>query len=681
MKTNVNRIKQMVLQLNYYRDCYYNKSESKISDYEYDKLYDELQQLEKQTGFILSNSPTQTVGYDVVSELKKVKHSHPMMSLDKTKLVSDIEKFVGDKDCILMCKMDGLTVLLTYEDGELVQAETRGNGEIGELITHNAKVFENIPLHIDLKGHVEFEGEAIITYSDFEKINQSISNESARYKNPRNLVSGSVRQLDSNIAKNRHIQFVCWKVPAGMEHENSMYKRLNNAYNLGFDVVPTVKVGYERGGIKTCIEDNIEELQSQAGKIGYPIDGMVISYDDIQYGQSLGMTGHHPKHSLAYKFYDEEVETILKDIEWTMGKTGVLTPTAIFDPVDIDGTTVERASIHNITIMNKLTGGNPWYRGMKLMVYKANMIIPQVASVVVDYEEINKCDRNDILYIPQQCPICGANTKILKENDSEVLMCVNAQCKGKLLGELCAFVSKNAHDIKGLSEATLKLCIQAGYIKRLDDIFYLRDRRIQLSALPKMGSKKVDNILKAIEDSRSTTLRKFLCGLSIPLIGVTASKDIEKLETQRAKENHCYSVFNMFMDDINNGFDFTCINGFGDAMLESMRTYFKNNMMFARDLAGEFIFDPIDSRNEPEINLLLGMKFCITGVLHTFKNRDEVVDTIERYGGSVVSSVTSKTAYLVNNDLESNSSKNKKAKQLGVPIISENDLLKMIGKI
>lgn len=682
MSTYANKIKQMVQELNYYRDCYYNKSESKISDYEYDKLYDELQKLEKQTGFILSNSPTQTVGYDVVSELKKVKHSHPMLSLDKTKSITDIEKFVGDKDCVLMCKMDGLTVLLTYEDGELVQGETRGNGEIGELITHNVRVFENIPLHIDLKGHVEFEGEAIITYTDFDKINESISDENERYKNPRNLVSGSVRQLDSNIAKNRHIQFVCWKVPAGMEDENSMYARLNIAYNLGFDIVPTVRIGYERGGMKTTIEDNIEELQSMAVKIGYPIDGMVVTYDDIQYGLSLGMTGHHPRHSLAYKFYDEEVETVLKDIEWTMGKTGVLTPTAVFEPVEIDGTTVERASIHNISIMNKLSNGSPWYKGMTLLVYKANMIIPQVSSVKIDDDEIQKCSSDDILYVPQHCPICGADTMILNENGSDMLTCVNAQCTGKLLGELCAFVSKSAHDIKGLSEATLNLCIQSGYISSLYDIFYLKDHREELVALPRMGAKKVDNILDAIEKSRNTTLKKFLCGLSIPLIGVSASKEIERLETQRARKNHCYSAYNMFMSDINSDFDFTCIDGFGSTMLESLRTYFKNNMMFVKDLAGEFMFEPVvDGGGDSGESALSGMKFCITGVLHTFKNRDEAVEAIEKCGGIVSNSVTSKTTYLVNNDLESTSGKNKKAKELGIPIISEDSLIEMLGKV
>ena len=663
-----NEIKKLVKELNHYRDQYYNHAISEISDHDYDELFDRLQKLESETGYILSNSPTQTVGYEVVSELQKVKHSHPMLSLSKTKSIEELDRFINGKPVIISCKLDGLTVLLTYEDGELVQAETRGNGELGELITHNAKVFDNIPLHIDRAGHFEVEGEAIITYKDFENINAILSDEQ-KYKNPRNLASGSVRQLDSSIAKERHLKFIAWKIPEDSEH-NTMRERLDYAEALGFDVVPRLCV--------THIENEhvINILKIQANNLEYPIDGMVVTYDDIQYGESLGMTGHHPKHSIAFKFYDETVETELLDIEWTMGKTGVLTPVAVFNPVEIEGTTVERANLHNISVMFGLSNYKPWYKGMRIFVYKANMIIPQVASVI--YENSNN---DNILDIPDVCPICRMETGQFTENRSTVLMCTNPNCKGKLLGVLKTFCSKQAHDIKGLSEATLELLINNGYLNNLRDLFYLKNNRTELTRLPGLGAKKVDGILQSIEKCRKTTLSKFLCGLSIPLFGVSTCKEIEKYETSKAKERGM-QIWDAFWDDVvNRRYLSNYIDGFGRVMDESFHTYMDANISFVRELSTEFIFDSVSDNISAGDNSLNGKKICITGSLHHFTNRDELVKNIESHGGKVVSSVSSKTDYLLTNDKESGSGKNVKAAQLDIPIISEEEYLSLCGEV
>ena len=663
-----NEIKKLVKELNHYRDQYYNHAISEISDHDYDELFDRLQKLESETGYILSNSPTQTVGYEVVSELQKVKHSHPMLSLSKTKSIEELDRFINGKPVIISCKLDGLTVLLTYEDGELVQAETRGNGELGELITHNAKVFDNIPLHIDRAGHFEVEGEAIITYKDFEDINARLSDEQ-KYKNPRNLAAGSVRQLDSSIAKERHLKFIAWKIPEDGER-NTMRERLDYAEALGFDVVPRLCV--------THIENEhvINILKIQANNLGYPIDGMVVTYDDIKYGESLGMTGHHPKHSIAFKFYDETVETELLDIEWTMGKTGVLTPVAVFNPVEIEGTTVERANLHNISVMFGLSNYKPWYKGMRIFVYKANMIIPQVASVI--YENSNN---DNILDIPDVCPICRMETGQFTENRSTVLMCTNPNCKGKLLGVLKTFCSKQAHDIKGLSEATLELLINNGYLNNLRDLFYLKNDRVELTRLPGLGVKKVDGILQSIEKCRKTTLSKFICGLSIPLFGISTCKEIEKYETSKA--NECgMQIWDAFWDDVvNRRYLSNYIDGFGRVMDESFHTYMDANISFVRELSTEFIFDSVSDNISACDNSLNGKKICITGSLHHFTNRDELVRNIESHGGKVVSSVSSKTDYLLTNDKESGSGKNVKAAQLDIPIISEEEYLSLCGEV
>lgn len=656
----IEEMKALVEKLNQYRDAYYNNAESIVTDHQYDDLCDQLEKMEKETGIILSNSPVHSVGYEVKSKLEKIEHSHLMMSLDKTKDVNMLRKFIGDKDSLLMCKMDGLTILLTYEDGELIQAETRGNGVTGEIITHNAKAFENIPMHINQKGHVEIEGEAIITYTDFEKINNLIKHEEDRYKNPRNLASGSVRQLDSKVAAKRHVRFIVWKVPAGMNKLPLMSERFEKARELGFDIVPYIQIFKEQ----QSLEEAINLLKEKASQLSYPIDGLVAAYNDIAYGLSLGTTDKYPRHSLAFKFYNVEYETVLNAVEWTMGKSGQLTPTAVFEPVEIDGTSVSRASLHNVSIFKRFY----LHKGDTVAVYKANQIIPQISrNMTRGYNTGEK------FIIPKICPICGEPVSVVKENDSEVLMCMNAGCKGKLLGELNAFVGKKAHDINGLSEATLSLMIQRGLIESSIDLYHLKEKKEQLAYLPKMGAKKIGNLLKAIEDSRNTTLEKFIVGLNIPLIGSRAAKDIAKHEKTRTKELNLTKPINTFIVDAAENYDFTHIEGLGVERNNSIHNYFGENYDYVCALASQFTFQDDIVENITENTSLSGKKFCITGKLHIFANRDELVADIESKGGKVVSGVTKATDYLITNDKNSGSSKNKKASELNIPIISEEE--------
>lgn len=650
----VKRIKELVEQLNEYRDAYYNEARSDVSDAEYDRLFDELSELENETGVVYTNSPTQSVGYEVKSELEKVKHSHPMLSLDKTKSVDDLVKFARDKDCILSLKMDGLTCLLTYENGELLQAETRGDGEIGELITHNARVFDNIPLSIDYKGHFEIEGEAIITYEDFDKINKSLPDDK-KYKNPRNLASGSVRQLDSKIAAQRHIKFIAWKVPTEIA-SNSFINRLQYAVELGFDTVPFLPI---RGNSNAeFINIVIEQLQRRANERSFPIDGLVATYNDITYGELLGMTGHHPKHSIAFKFYDEEVETVLKNIEWSMGKIGSLTPVAIFDPVEIDGTMVERASLHNVSILTKLD----LQIGDTIIVYKANQIIPQVK------ENLSAKDRESAyIRIPSQCPVCESPTQIVKENDSEVLMCTNPHCKGKLLGRVSHFVSKKGMDISGLSEETIKKFIELGWIAEITDIYNLDQYYDRLSTMSGFGKKSVDKLRKSIETSKTVRLDKFIASLSIPGIGTSQSKELVK----------AFGAWDKFRDASVGYYNFTQLDGFGDVLNNNIHSWFEDMSNIADYLASLMAFESED--NSKTNNSLNGKSFVVTGKVYKFKNRDEVKEAIEKFGGKVTGSVTKSTFALINNDIESNSSKNKKAKELGVQIINEEQLIEMLG--
>lgn len=646
----VKRIQELVKQLNEYRDVYYNEARSDVSDAEYDRLFDELSELENETGVVYTNSPTQTVGYEVKSELEKVEHSHPMLSLDKTKSVDDLVKFAGDKDCILSLKMDGLTCLLTYENGELVQAETRGDGEIGELITHNAKVFENIPLSIDYKGHFEIEGEAIITYEDFDKINKSLPDDK-KYKNPRNLASGSVRQLDSKIAAQRHIKFIAWKVPTDIA-SSSFINRLQYALDIGFDTVPFLPI---RGNCNAeFINIVVEQLRKRAKEKSFPIDGLVATYNDITYGESLGTTGHHPKHSIAFKFAEDSAETVLREIEWSMGKTGSLTPVAIFDSVDLAGTSVSRASLHNISIMKELNVSI----GSTVTVVKKNEIIPQIIY----------CDANAVdVDIPTTCPVCSGETQIVKENDSEVLMCTNPHCKGKLLGRVSHFVSKKGMDISGLSEETIKKFVELGWITEITDVYNLEKHYDRLSTMSGFGRKSVDKLRKSIENSKTVRLDKFITSLSIPGIGTSQSKELSKV----------FGTWNEFRDASVGCYNFTQLDGFGDVLNNNIHSWFEDMSNIADYLASLMTFESED--NSKTNNSLNGKSFVVTGKVYKFKNRDEVKEAIEKFGGKVTGSVTKSTFALINNDIESNSSKNKKVKELGVQIINEDQLIEMLG--
>lgn len=646
----VKRIKELVKQLNEYRDAYYNEARPVVSDAEYDKLFDELLELEKETGVVYTNSPTQTVGYEVKSELEKVKHSHPMLSLDKTKSVDDLVKFAGEKDCILSLKMDGLTCLLTYENGELIQAETRGDGEVGELITYNAKVFDNIPLTIDYKGHFEIEGEAVITYDDFNKINKSLP-EDKKYKNPRNLASGSVRQLDSKIAAQRHIKFIAWKVPTDIA-SSSFINRLQYASNLGFDTVPFLPI---RGNCNAeFIDIVVEQLRKRAKEKSFPIDGLVATYNDITYGESLGTTGHHPKHSIAFKFAEDSAETVLREIEWSMGKTGSLTPVAIFDSVDLAGTSVSRASLHNISIMKELNVSI----GSTVTVVKKNEIIPQIIY----------CDANAVdVDIPTTCPVCSGETQIVKENDSEVLMCTNPYCKGKLLGRVSHFVSKKGMDISGLSEETIKKFVELGWITEITDVYNLEKHYDRLSTMSGFGRKSVDKLRKSIENSKTVRLDKFITSLSIPGIGTSQSKELSKV----------FGTWNEFRDASVGCYNFTQLDGFGDVLNNNIHSWFEDMSNIADYLASLMTFESED--NSKTNNSLNGKSFVVTGKVYKFKNRDEVKEAIEKFGGKVTGSVTKSTYALINNDIESNSSKNKKAKELDVQIINEDQLIEMLG--
>lgn len=645
----IERIKHLVKILNHASNEYYNSDKPLISDYDWDRQFDELKQLEEETGCVYSNSPTQNVGYEVKSKLEKVTHSHPMLSLGKTKSENDLKVFSSGRDCVLSLKMDGLTMLNTYENGKLIQSESRGNGEVGELITHNAKAFKNLPLHIENTHKIEFEGEAIITKNDFELINSKLS-EDNKYKNCRNLASGSVRQLDSRIAKDRHLKFVCWKIPYGF---TTYREGFAFAKDMGFEVVPFVIYNSSTDDI----HEKIEELKAIAEEKQYPIDGIVIAYDNIEYGKSLGMTGHHPRNALAFKFYQEEEATTLRDIEWGMGKTGQLTPVAIFDDVEIDGTTVNRASLHNITIMKELQLGI----SDEITVYKANQIIPQLRD---NLTKSNTC------VVPDKCPICGKPTKIVKQNDSEVLYCTNDDCPGKLLGKLSHAASKNALNIDGLSEATIQKFIDLGWLTKIKDIYNLEIHKKEMSKLEGFGSKSVNKLLTAIENSRNTNLTRFLYAQSIPLIGHTASKDIAKYS------NNSLDQFRMIVDMDDK--PFIKLSGFGEEMSKSIKKWWNTHHEEFCNLAQEFHFEEeVVANNSDTLN---NKVFVITGSVHHFANRDALKNKIESLGGKVSGSVSAKTSYLINNDNTSKSSKNVKAIQLNIPIITEDEFINMIGE-
>ena len=639
-------IVKRVKELNTASEAYYNSDNPIMSDYEFDCKFDELKKWEEETGIVLSNSPTQNVGYDVVSNLEKTTHPHPMLSLGKTKSVDDLIKFSSGKDCVISLKMDGLTVLNSYDNGTLQKSETRGNGEVGEIITHNARVFDDFPINIPFDRKFEIEGEAIITKDDFERINTN-----GEYKTCRNLASGSVRQLDSKIAKDRHVHFVAWKVPFGLTTYTEGFRI---AKDYGFEVVPYVTYNSNTDNI----DAKIEQLKTIAEEKLYPIDGLVISYNNVEYGKSLGMTGHHPKHSLAFKFYDEESVSTLKDIEWSMGKTGNLTPVAIFEPIEIDGTQVERASLHNVSILKELQLGI----GDEITIVKCNQIIPQIKD---NLTRSNTCE------IPSICPICGQPTKIVKENDSEVLMCTNPDCKGKLLGKLTHAVSRDSLNISGLSESTLDRLTKFGWITSIKDIYHLDFYKNHMIVLDGFGKKSIDKLLKSIKKSRNTNLERFLYSLSIPLLGKSASKMIAEAVDYD---------FDIFIDEmtIKGAEYFRYLPGVGDTLINSLNDYWKNHYSDILQLSEEFTFKKSNLILDETPKTLQNKTFVVTGSVNHYPNRDALKADIEAHGGKVVGNISSKTNYLINNDINSTSSKNTKAKSLNIPIISEEDFLAMI---
>ena len=659
----ITRMKELVRRLDEAAKAYYQQDIEIISNREYDQMYDELQALERETGTVLANSPTISVGYEAVDQLPKEEHESPMLSLDKTKDREVLREFIGEHRTLLSWKLDGLTIVLTYENGELVKAVTRGNGVVGEVVTNNARVFKNVPLKIPYQGRLVLRGEAIITYSDFERINESIEDVDAKYKNPRNLCSGSVRQLNNEITAHRNVRFYAFALVSAedVDFQNSRARQFEWLKEQGFDVVEYRIVTGE------TLDEAMEYFSTAITENDFPSDGLVALYDDIAYGDSLGRTSKFPRNAFAFKWADEIRETHLLEIEWRPSRTGLINPGAVFEPVELEGTTVSRASVHNVSIVKELELGI----GDTITVYKANMIIPQIA------ENLTR-NRNNLFTVPDKCPICGGHTKVTGENETEELQCMNLECKGKLLGELCTFVSKEAHDITGLSKSTLSLLIEKEFIKGPLDLFYLKDCRETLLTLQGLGAKKIDKILESIEKCRKTTLPKFLYGLSIPLIGRSVSKQLNTVEEKRAREKGLKTAFDSFIEDMNSQYDFTCLEDFGFAKASSLKNYFEENERYISELAAEFQFEEISQETVGDI--LNGKTFCITGILIEFPNRTALVEKIESLGGKVTGSVTKKTSYLINNDVTSKSSKNVKATQLGVPIMSEKDFLNKFVK-
>ena len=661
MDSIYDKIKFLVRYLN---ECTkaYDEGHPKITDEEWDNKYFELQELEKETGLILSNSPTQSISYEIVNALNKVEHSHKMLSLEKTKSVDEVTAFVGKKDFLVMCKMDGLTCSLTYRNGELVSAETRGNGLVGEDILHNARVLPSIPHKIPYMDELVIDGEIICTYTDFEKF-------SSDYKNPRNFAAGSIRLLDSKECASRNLTFVAWDVLTPMMfNDGTEYKlsqKLNYLIPFGFTVVPyATGPAFYADDTEVEMDMFIEQVTQMAQGYGYPIDGAVIKFNDCAYGRSLGETTHHFKNALAYKFYDETYQTSLLDIEWTMGRTGVLTPVAVFEPIDVDGSTVERASLHNVSILNETLHG--WgYKGQKVEVFKANMIIPQIASA----EEPEDMPQYEYPWFkrPDCCPVCGGEVKYSKLNDSTNLTCVSPTCPGKLINRLDHFCGKKGLDMKGISKATLEKLIDWGWVSDFTDIFELSIRRGEWVQKPGFGAKSVEKVLNAINTGANCELHQFIAALGIPLIGSTASKELAK---------H-FETWEKFVEAAEGGFAFYTLPNFGSEMHNSIVEF---NYAEARLLADHYIhFNVPEVAPAPVGESLAGKTFVITGKLTHFKNRDEIKARIEALGGKVTGSVSKNTNFLINNDVNSTSSKNATAKSLGIPILSESDFIQTFG--
>lgn len=641
------RIKDLVELLNKANKVYYQEANEIMTNFEYDKLYDELVGLEKETGMVLSNSPTVNVGYQVVSQLPKEQHNSPMLSLDKTKEVGALADFAGDRKCLLSWKMDGLTVVLTYENGELVKAVTRGNGLVGEVITNNAKTFKNIPISIPYKGRLTLRGEAIIKYSDFEQINREIEDADSKYKNPRNLCSGSVRQLNSQVTAERNVNFVAFALinADDVDFDNSIEQQYKWMESQGFQVVEYRVV------TRNSMEDAVKYFAEKIQTYDYPSDGLVLMFDDIEYGLSLGTTAKFPRNGIAFKWEDEQAETTLKYIEWSPSRTGLINPVAVFEPVELEGTTVSRASVHNISIMEELELGS----GDRIKVYKANMIIPQIS------ENLTKSGIDDL---PKECPVCGHATEVKAENGIKTLYCPNSQCPAKHVKLFTLFVSRNGMNIDGLSEETLEKFIDAGYIKEFADIFHLDRYYEEIVATPGFGQKSYDNLMDSVEKARNVELSALIYSLGIPNIGSANAKLICK-----AFNNNIEKIRNASVEELIE------IDGIGEIMAEKFCQYFadEDNIKKLDNLLKEVnIAEPEENTTPQNMD---GLTFVITGSVEHFANRNELKSYIEKHGGKVTGSVSAKTNYLINNDAMSASSKNKKAKQLGVEIVTEEVFL------
>lgn len=657
-----NTIATRVKLLNEASETYYNTGQPTMSDAEFDNKLEELRQWEEETGIVLSNSPTHNVGATVLDNIKEVTHKTPMLSLEKCHSAEEIVKFANNHNLVASVKLDGLTVRLTYKDGNLILAESRGNGTVGSDVTEHVKQFTNVPLHINKEGTYVIDGEALIKLDDFAEINKS-----GEYKNSRNLAAGTLSSLDTSVVNDRKLYWYAWEVVEG-DSDNSFYERLLNAQNLGFDVVPCYDITINEFN---QLQIHIDNFINIAEKENLPQDGVVFKFDDIDYGKSLGNTSHHFRNGIAYKTFNDSVETELLDIEWTMGKTGSLCPTAVFKPVEIDGTIVERASLHNLSVMKEIAGSIMW-KGQKLGVYKSNMIIPQIRWAE-QFKMNGHSDNFDkyFLIIPNKCPYCGKSTEIKKDNDSEVLYCTNENCHGKLLGKLTHAVSKNVLNIDGLSESTIEKFINLGWLNSIKDIYHLSAHENEIKTLDGFGKKSVDKLLLSIEKSRKTSLERFLYSLSIPLLGKSASKMIAEAVDYD---------FNVFIDEMTmKGAEyFRHLPGVGDALISSLNTYWKNHYSDILQLANEFTFETPNLVLNEIPKTLQGKTFVVTGSVNHYKNRDELKADIVAHGGTVVGSVSSKTNYLINNDINSTSSKNQKAKSLNIPIISEEEFLKLI---
>ena len=646
------RIRELIRTLRAAGRAYYQESREIMSNFEYDKLYDELVSLEKETGIVFANSPTQNVGYEVVSALPKERHEKPMLSLNKTKSVEELADWLGGQTGLLSWKMDGLTIVLTYQNGTLVKAVTRGNGEIGEVITANAKAFVNVPLNISYQGELILRGEAIIRYSDFEKINEQIEDVDAKYKNPRNLCSGSVRQLNSEITAQRQVHFYAFSLVKadGIDFKNSRKEQFEWLKTQGFEVVEYHEV------TKETLPETVKMYSEAIAENDTPSDGLVLLYDDIAYGQSLGRTAKFPRDSIAFKWADEIQETKLLYIEWSASRTGLINPVAVFEPVELEGTTVSRASVHNISIMEALELG----AGDRITVYKANMIIPQIADNLT---------RSGVRDIPEVCPVCGGQTEVRRINDVKSLYCTNPDCQAKKIKSFTLFTSRDALNIAGLSEATLEKFIGVGMIHEYADIFHLDRHQEEIVEMDGFGQKSYDNLIAAAEKASHTTLPRMVYGLGVAGIGLANAKMI-----CRHFKNDFEAMRHATVEEL------VEIDGIGEVLAQAWTAFFsdgKNNAIVDHLLA-ELTFEAGDEESsEGADEAFAGMNFVITGSLEHFKNRKELQELIERRGGKVTGSVTSKTNYLINNDVASSSSKNKKARELGVPILSEEEFLKL----